>query len=64
MHYIANFLTPPYKKGGGYDMEDWNVHVKEFSEGEILVASKDGLPSSVWGEMEDNYKEYFSFTHK
>ena len=51
-------------KGNGYEADNWKVHDKEFSVHDIRVAIKDGLPSSMHDELEDNQEDYRSLDHE
>ena len=63
MHDIVKFLPSPSKNGYEYDQVDWNVRDKEFSEGDICVATKDSFPASIQDFMEDTENYYPSFAH-
>ena len=51
-------------KGGEYDQEDRAVLNKEFSEYDICVATKDGLPTSMQDELDYKYNYYCSVPHQ
>ena len=45
-------------KGESFDEASWKFRGKEFSEHVIRVAIKDGPPSSMYDELEDNQEDY------
>ena len=47
MHNLSKYLPPPPIKGKRYESDQWDVYNKEFSENDIRVVIKDGLPSSM-----------------
>ena len=51
-------------KGNGYEADDWKVRNKELYVDEKKVAIKEGLPSSMWDEMEDNQEDNCSLTYE
>ena len=64
MHDLSKFMPPPSNRGDKYDMAYWTICDKEFSEDDICVATKDGLPTSTQYEIEDKDKDYHSLIHK
>ena len=63
MHDLAKHLPPPPSmKGDGYETYYWKVSNGELYIDDIIVPIKDGLPSSMHDELEDNQEGYFSLT--
>ena len=54
MHELEEKLPHTLMKGGGYEAANWKFHDKGFSVHENQVAIKDGLPSSMQDELENN----------
>ena len=44
------------KKEYEYGMVDWTARNKEFSEDNIRVSNKDGLPTSIQDKIQYTYK--------
>ena len=51
-------------KGGGYEAANWKLCDKEFSVHDIRVVVKDGLPSFIQDDLEDNNEDYLSLAHE
>ena len=64
MHELAKNLSTPLMKGNGYEAYNWKLRDKELSVYDIQVAIKDGIPSSMQDELEDNQEVYRSLAHK
>ena len=64
MHDLAKYLTPPLMEVVGFEEDSWDFLYKEFNERVILFATKDGLPTSTQGELEDNQEGYRSITYE
>ena len=64
MHDPEKYLPPPLMKSESFDKAIWKVYNKEFSEHKIRVDIKEGLPSSMQYEFEDNQEDHFSLTHE
>ena len=54
MQDLVKHLPPSSMKGDGYESASCKIHNKELSVDNILVEIKDGLPSSMQDELEDN----------
>ena len=64
MHNLAKYLPPPLMKGESHESDNWDVHNKGLSENEIHVAIKDGPPSSIQDELENNKEDYCPLAHE
>ena len=64
MHDLVKHLPPPLINGNVYEAVIWKFRNSEFSVDDIRVAIKDGLPSSMQDEFEDNQEEYCSLAHE
>ena len=64
MHDLAKYLTSPLMKGESFQADSWDVRKKELYENKIIVTIKDGLPSSMQYELEDNQEEYSFLAHE
>ena len=53
MHDLYKYPPPPWIKGDSYDQADWTIRNKEFSECEISVETRYGLPTSMQDEIDD-----------
>ena len=64
MHNLAKYKPPTSMKGNSFDEASWKVRNKELSVYENRVAIKDGLPSSMQDNLEDNKEDYRPLTHE
>ena len=64
MHDLDNYLPPPATKGKSYEAANWKLCDQELAVSEILVAIKDGLPSSMQDKLYDHQEDYNSLTHE
>ena len=64
MHDLENYLYPPSMKVMSFESASWEVCDKDISKHVILVADKDGLPTSIQGELEDNHEDNCSILHE
>ena len=51
-------------KSDGYESDHWKFRDKELSVDEVRFSIKDGLPSSIQYELDDNQEDYRSLTNK
>ena len=64
MHDLASYLPPPSMKGVSAEADNWTVHDQEFTVSKIILAIKDGLPSSMQEELEFHRGYYLSLNHE
>ena len=64
MHDLENHPPPHFMKGKSFEAYNWKVGDKELYVHEIRVVIKNGLPSSMQDELEDNQEEYRFLTHE
>ena len=64
MHDLKNYLPPLQMKGVSFESARWDACDKEFSNQVICVSTKDGIPSSMQDELEDNHEDYLSILNE
>ena len=64
MHNLSKYLPTPSMKINNYKADNWKSRDQELYVNEIRFAIKDGLPSYMQDELEDNQEEYYSLTHE
>ena len=62
--YIYQYLTPPSTKGVGYEEDSWEIRDKYFNKDVISVTTKDGIPTFMQDDLDDNQENYSSITHE
>ena len=64
MHDLYKYLPTPSLKGESAMEDNRNVRNQEFTEGEVQLAIKDGLPKYMQDEMDDHPEDYSYLTYQ
>ena len=62
-HDLAKYLPPPSMKGESAKADNWTVCNQEFTDGEVWLEIKDGIPKSMQDELDDHPEDYWSFNY-
>ena len=63
MHELAKHLPPPSMNGKSVMAANWSVRNKEFTNSDLRLSIRDGLPKSMRDELDDHPEDYCYLTY-